>query len=143
MVFGHGSIILILVLMSAIFLTSFQLLNRYFLCLLRLMLMIILQCVSKFKCWMGHIYILKKFWYFTSLPNNALIVYPNEWNFLPECRLLHTLLLLFNGLATRILSTVSGGSKSPFSNRQNAIALLLVASQVINAWFDIIQITNT
>ncbi|KAI5648441.1 hypothetical protein M9H77_34446 [Catharanthus roseus] len=43
--------------------------------------------------------------------------------------LLHTLLLLFNGLATRILSTVSGGSKSPFSNRQNAIALLLVASQ--------------
>ncbi|KAL3520879.1 hypothetical protein ACH5RR_019028 [Cinchona calisaya] len=42
---------------------------------------------------------------------------------------LHALLLLFNGLAIRILSTASGGSKSAFAKKENATALLLVASQ--------------
>ncbi|GAB2286949.1 Probable sodium/metabolite cotransporter bass4, chloroplastic [Dionaea muscipula] len=43
--------------------------------------------------------------------------------------LLHMVLLAFNALIAKILSSISGGSKSMFSKRQNAIALLLVASQ--------------
>lgn len=43
--------------------------------------------------------------------------------------LLHCILLAFNAVAIKILSSLTGGSKSVFSNRQNAIALLLVASQ--------------
>ncbi|CAL5363347.1 unnamed protein product [Camellia sinensis] len=45
------------------------------------------------------------------------------------CRLLHLSLLAFNALAIQGLSTVSGGSKSMFAKRENAVALLLVASQ--------------
>ncbi|XP_056698485.1 probable sodium/metabolite cotransporter BASS4, chloroplastic isoform X2 [Spinacia oleracea] len=43
--------------------------------------------------------------------------------------LLHFVLLAFNALSIKIISSISGGSKSVFSKRQNAIALLLVASQ--------------
>lgn len=43
--------------------------------------------------------------------------------------LLHLILLAFNTLAIQILSAVSGGSKSVFAKKQNASALLLVASQ--------------
>ncbi|XP_021757409.1 probable sodium/metabolite cotransporter BASS4, chloroplastic [Chenopodium quinoa] len=43
--------------------------------------------------------------------------------------LLHIILLAFNALALKILSSVSGGSKSVFYSKQNAIALLMVASQ--------------
>ncbi|GMP22278.1 hypothetical protein CsSME_00000368 [Camellia sinensis var. sinensis] len=43
--------------------------------------------------------------------------------------LLHLSLLAFNALAIQGLSTVSGGSKSMFAKRENAVALLLVASQ--------------
>ncbi|KAL8162071.1 hypothetical protein V2J09_013560 [Rumex salicifolius] len=42
---------------------------------------------------------------------------------------LHLALLVFNALAIKILSTITGGSKSEFAKEQNAIALLLVASQ--------------
>ncbi|CAI9091342.1 OLC1v1026350C1 [Oldenlandia corymbosa var. corymbosa] len=42
--------------------------------------------------------------------------------------LLHAALLLFNGLAMGILSTLLG-EKSPFAKKQNATAVLLVASQ--------------
>ncbi|KAL9253894.1 putative sodium/metabolite cotransporter BASS4, chloroplastic [Drosera capensis] len=43
--------------------------------------------------------------------------------------LLHMVLLAFNAFITKILVSISGGSKSMFSRRQNVIALLLVASQ--------------
>ncbi|XP_057980147.1 probable sodium/metabolite cotransporter BASS4, chloroplastic [Malania oleifera] len=43
--------------------------------------------------------------------------------------LLHLMLLAFNILAVQSLSAVSGGSKSLFANKQNASALVLVASQ--------------
>ncbi|KAL0358585.1 UNVERIFIED_CONTAM: putative sodium/metabolite cotransporter BASS4, chloroplastic [Sesamum angustifolium] len=43
--------------------------------------------------------------------------------------LLHAVLLAFNALAIPSLSLMSGGSKSPFSKKENASALLLVASQ--------------
>ncbi|GMH11570.1 hypothetical protein Nepgr_013411 [Nepenthes gracilis] len=43
--------------------------------------------------------------------------------------LLHLILLAFNSLATKILAAISGGSRSVFAKRQNAIALVLVASQ--------------
>ncbi|XP_052185497.1 probable sodium/metabolite cotransporter BASS4, chloroplastic [Diospyros lotus] len=43
--------------------------------------------------------------------------------------LLHLILLAFNVVAIRGLSAISGGSKSVFAKRENAIALLLVASQ--------------
>ncbi|KAE8701068.1 putative sodium/metabolite cotransporter BASS4 [Hibiscus syriacus] len=43
--------------------------------------------------------------------------------------LLHLVLLAFNTLAIRSLSAVSGGDKSIFSEKENAIATLLVASQ--------------
>ncbi|XP_027111333.1 probable sodium/metabolite cotransporter BASS4, chloroplastic isoform X3 [Coffea arabica] len=43
--------------------------------------------------------------------------------------LLHALLLVFNGLAIHILSTICGGSKSAFAKKENTSALLLVASQ--------------
>ncbi|GAB2227022.1 hypothetical protein Droror1_Dr00008821 [Drosera rotundifolia] len=38
-------------------------------------------------------------------------------------------MLAFNAFITKILSSISGGSRSMFSRRQNVIALLLVASQ--------------
>uniref|UniRef100_A0A2N9G6M8 Sodium/metabolite cotransporter BASS4, chloroplastic n=1 Tax=Fagus sylvatica TaxID=28930 RepID=A0A2N9G6M8_FAGSY len=44
-------------------------------------------------------------------------------------RLLHLVLLAFNILATKSLSAVSGGNKSIFSKKENASALVLVASQ--------------
>lgn len=50
--------------------------------------------------------------------------------FLPCCSILHFTLLAFNALAIKILSSISGGSKSVFANKRNAVALLLVASQV-------------
>jgi len=40
-------------------------------------------------------------------------------------------LLAFNALAVKSFSAVSGGDKSIFSKRENASALVLVASQVI------------
>ncbi|XP_019461791.1 PREDICTED: probable sodium/metabolite cotransporter BASS4, chloroplastic isoform X1 [Lupinus angustifolius] len=43
--------------------------------------------------------------------------------------LLHLTLLVFNSTAVQTLSTISGGSKSIFSRKENAIALILVASQ--------------
>ncbi|KAK6144667.1 hypothetical protein DH2020_021487 [Rehmannia glutinosa] len=43
--------------------------------------------------------------------------------------LLHTVLLAFNALVIPSLSVISGGSKSPFAKKENASALLLVASQ--------------
>ncbi|KAK4593357.1 hypothetical protein RGQ29_017464 [Quercus rubra] len=43
--------------------------------------------------------------------------------------LLHIILLAFNALAIKSLSAVSGGDKSIFSKRENASALVLVASQ--------------
>ncbi|XVF41321.1 hypothetical protein PTKIN_Ptkin01aG0271200 [Pterospermum kingtungense] len=43
--------------------------------------------------------------------------------------LLHLILLAFNALALRSLSTGSGGSKSIFAEKENALAALLVASQ--------------
>lgn len=43
--------------------------------------------------------------------------------------LLHLILLAFNALAIQSLSAVSGGSKSIFSKKENASALVLVASQ--------------
>ncbi|XP_076920771.1 putative sodium/metabolite cotransporter BASS4, chloroplastic [Bidens hawaiensis] len=43
--------------------------------------------------------------------------------------LLHLILLGFNALSIQILSYVSGGSKSVFAKKENATALLLVASQ--------------
>ncbi|VFQ63899.1 unnamed protein product [Cuscuta campestris] len=49
--------------------------------------------------------------------------------FSPFCRLLHAILFTFNALAVKILSTISGGSKSAFAKKENASALLLVASQ--------------
>ncbi|KAK4403968.1 putative sodium/metabolite cotransporter BASS4, chloroplastic [Sesamum angolense] len=45
--------------------------------------------------------------------------------------LLHAVLLAFNALAIPSLSLMSGGSKSPFAKKENASALLLVASQII------------
>lgn len=44
---------------------------------------------------------------------------------------MHLILLAFNTLGIQSLSVVSGGSKSIFSKKENASALLLVASQVI------------
>ncbi|KAL7109179.1 hypothetical protein ACP275_06G159000 [Erythranthe tilingii] len=43
--------------------------------------------------------------------------------------LLHAVLLAFNALLIPSLSALSGGSKSPFAKKENASALLLVASQ--------------
>ncbi|CAB4299273.1 unnamed protein product [Prunus armeniaca] len=43
--------------------------------------------------------------------------------------LLHLILLVFNALALKSISAVSGGSRSVFSKKENAIAVLLVASQ--------------
>ncbi|GMI68499.1 hypothetical protein like AT3G56160 [Hibiscus trionum] len=43
--------------------------------------------------------------------------------------LLHLILLAFNTLAIRSLSAVSGGRKSIFAEKENALAALLVASQ--------------
>ncbi|KAL8218329.1 hypothetical protein R6Q57_021702 [Mikania cordata] len=43
--------------------------------------------------------------------------------------LLHLILLIFNALSIQILCSVSGGSKSVFAKKENACALLLVASQ--------------
>ncbi|KAL9165210.1 hypothetical protein ABFS82_06G155800 [Erythranthe guttata] len=43
--------------------------------------------------------------------------------------LLHAVLLAFNALLIPSLSALSGGSKSPFAKKENANALLLVASQ--------------
>ncbi|VFQ81286.1 unnamed protein product [Cuscuta campestris] len=43
--------------------------------------------------------------------------------------LLHAMLFTFNALAIKFLSTISGGSKSAFAKKENASALLLVASQ--------------
>ncbi|XVE90877.1 hypothetical protein DITRI_Ditri20bG0111500 [Diplodiscus trichospermus] len=43
--------------------------------------------------------------------------------------LLHLILLAFNAVALRSLSAVSGGSKSIFAEKENALAALLVASQ--------------
>jgi sodium/bile acid cotransporter 7 len=47
-----------------------------------------------------------------------------------HCRLLHVTLLVFNSVAVRSLSVISGGKKSTFSREENANALILVASQV-------------
>lgn len=46
-----------------------------------------------------------------------------------HCRLLHLTLLVFNSIAVRSLSIISGGGKSTFSREENANALILVASQ--------------
>ncbi|KAJ1435946.1 putative sodium bile acid cotransporter [Sesbania bispinosa] len=46
-----------------------------------------------------------------------------------HCRLLHLSLLIFNSIAVRSLSIISGGRKSIFSREENANALILVASQ--------------
>ncbi|CAJ2673456.1 unnamed protein product [Trifolium pratense] len=43
--------------------------------------------------------------------------------------LLHVTLLVFNSIAVRSLSVISGGEKSTFSREENANALILVASQ--------------
>jgi len=43
--------------------------------------------------------------------------------------LLHLILLAFNALSIQGLSAISGGSKSVFAKRENASALLIVASQ--------------
>ncbi|KAI5396883.1 putative sodium/metabolite cotransporter bass4 [Lathyrus oleraceus] len=43
--------------------------------------------------------------------------------------LLHLTLLIFNSIAVRSLSIISGGEKSTFSREENANALILVASQ--------------
>lgn len=43
--------------------------------------------------------------------------------------LLHLILFAFNALAISLVSTISGGSESSFSKKQNISALLLVASQ--------------
>ncbi|KAL6289297.1 hypothetical protein ACE6H2_006807 [Prunus campanulata] len=43
--------------------------------------------------------------------------------------LLHLILLAFNALALKSISAVSGGSRSVFSKKENANAVLLVASQ--------------
>nr|BAJ16227.1 putative plastid localized membrane protein [Flaveria trinervia] len=43
--------------------------------------------------------------------------------------LLHIILLSFNALSLQMLSAVSGGSESVFAKKENASALLLVASQ--------------
>ncbi|KAK9912014.1 hypothetical protein M0R45_035888 [Rubus argutus] len=43
--------------------------------------------------------------------------------------LLHLILLAFNALSIKSLSTLSGGSQSVFSKKENANAVLLVASQ--------------
>ncbi|KAK3010262.1 hypothetical protein RJ639_011960 [Escallonia herrerae] len=45
------------------------------------------------------------------------------------CRLLHLILLAFNALLIQSLSALSGGGNSIFAQKQNARALLLVASQ--------------
>lgn len=50
--------------------------------------------------------------------------------FMVHCRLLHLTLLIFNSIAVRSLSIISGGEKSTFSREENANALILVASQV-------------
>ncbi|KAJ0103490.1 hypothetical protein Patl1_05900 [Pistacia atlantica] len=44
--------------------------------------------------------------------------------------LLHLILLAFNAIAVRSLSAVSGGSQSVFAKKENASAVVLVASQV-------------
>ncbi|QHO53246.1 putative sodium/metabolite cotransporter BASS4 [Arachis hypogaea] len=46
-----------------------------------------------------------------------------------RCRLLHLTLLIFNIVAVSALSAISGGRKSTFSRKENASALILVASQ--------------
>lgn len=46
------------------------------------------------------------------------------------CRFLHLILLAFNALSIQGLSAISGGRKSVFAKRENASALLIVASQV-------------
>ncbi|KAL6125505.1 hypothetical protein ACLB2K_073562 [Fragaria x ananassa] len=43
--------------------------------------------------------------------------------------LLHLLLLAFNAVAVKSLAAVSGGNQSEFSKKENANAVLLVASQ--------------
>ena len=60
-----------------------------------------------------------------------IIASSDKWSVFFYCRLLHLVLLAFNILATKSLSAVSGGNKSIFSKKENASALVLVASQVI------------
>lgn len=54
------------------------------------------------------------------------------------CRLLHLLLLAFNAVAVKSLAAVSGGNQSEFSKKENANAVLLVASQVSECAFEIV-----
>lgn len=54
------------------------------------------------------------------------------------CRLMHLILLAFNYLSVKSLSTLSGGSQSVFSKKENAIAVLLVASQVSECAFELV-----
>ncbi|GAB2229382.1 hypothetical protein Droror1_Dr00023522 [Drosera rotundifolia] len=64
--------------------------------------------------------------------SRSLLLMVNPFSFLLAVGtgvLLHMVLLAFNAFITKILSSISGGSKSMFSRRQNVIALLLVASQ--------------
>ncbi|XP_074296857.1 putative sodium/metabolite cotransporter BASS4, chloroplastic [Silene latifolia] len=64
--------------------------------------------------------------------SRSLLMMVNPTGFLLAIGLgavLHIVLLVFNALAIKTLSLLSGGKKSIFSNRQNAIAFLLVASQ--------------
>lgn len=64
--------------------------------------------------------------------SSSLLLMVNPTSFLLAIglgALLHFLLLAFNALAIKVISSLSGGSMSLFSQRKNAIALLLVASQ--------------
>ncbi|KAL9225040.1 hypothetical protein vseg_001012 [Gypsophila vaccaria] len=64
--------------------------------------------------------------------SRSLLLMVNPTDFLQAIglgALLHIALLAFNALAIKILSILTGGKKSIFSNQKNAIALLLVASQ--------------
>lgn len=60
-----------------------------------------------------------------------LMIYPQQlFPSCVPCRLLHLSLLLFNTIAVRSVSAITGGSKSVFSKEENALAYILVASQV-------------
>lgn len=62
--------------------------------------------------------------------------------FFTDCRLLHLALLALNMLAMRSLSALSGGSRSVFSKKDNARAVIIVASQVLLALFLMSEVSS-
>ncbi|CAJ1967688.1 unnamed protein product [Sphenostylis stenocarpa] len=67
-----------------------------------------------------------KLWYYKQIiVKQNIVIQLLDW----ERILLHLSLLVFNVIAVRSLSVISGGRKSIFSRQENASALVLVASQ--------------